>query len=258
MNKHFIPLQEDLYKQIHLLISNNTSGTFLKEKHVVLMGTAKPLFFEDFDPGKLFDGSEKSMLPRTMENMFHLVNIIPNSLPLLEGATPLYESYRTLINNLVPTTRSVTINDAQKATLYLKELVTDLDQVHMPPKIPRLSLYLQYKERYSSKALDVKRELEVQRGKLSHEEYSDWYASKGVLLESERDGLYMKWETLGDKSGVEKRLALLDLQDHVKPLNDLKAILEASKKNSVLHDNGQYMPVQFVPRNWCHLYLKKR
>ena len=223
------------------------------------METAKPLFSEDFDPGKLFDGSEKSMLPRTMENMFRLVDIIPNSLPMLQSTRPLHETYQTMVNNLAPKIRPVSTHDAQKATLYLKELVYDLDQPpHAAAQIPRLSLYLQYKDRYSSKALDVKQEMEIQRGKLSHEEYSDWYASKGVLLESERDGLYMKWETLAEKSDVEKRLALLDLQDHVKPLNDLKAILEVSKKPSVLHDDGQYMPVQFVPTNWHHLYLPKR
>ena len=224
----------------------------------MLMGTAKLQFIEDFDPGKLFDGSEKSMLPRTMENMFSLVDIIPNSLPLLQGTRPLYETYKTLVYNLTLLKRNVAASDVQNATLYLKELVFDLDQVRGAAQIPRLSLYLQYKDRYNSKALDVKREMEVQRGKLSHEEYSDWYASKGILLESERDGLYMKWETLGDKSGVEKRLALLDLQDHIKPLNDVKAILEASKKPSVLHEDGQYMPVQFSPSNWHHLHLLKR
>ena len=247
-----------MYKRIHFLISSNISETSTGHKHVILLKTAKSLFFEDFDPGKLFDGSENSMLPRTMENMFHLVNIIPNSLPLLQGTKPLYETFKAWVYNLTLINRNVAPIDIQNASLYLKELVTDFDQVHVNAHIPRLSLYLQYKERYSSKALDVKRELEVQRGKLSHEEYSDWYASKGVLLESERDGLYMKWETLGDKSGVEKRLVLLDLQDHAKPLNDLKAILEASKKPSVLHDDRQYLPVQFVPRNWHHLYLPKR
>ena len=251
-------MQEELYKRIHFLISNSISGISTGNKQVILMGTAKPLFFEDFDPGKLFDGSENSMLPRTMENMFSLVNIIPSSLPLFQSTRPLYEMYKALVYNLTLIKRNVALSDVQNAALYLKELVTDFEKVHIAAHIPRLSLYLQYKDRYSSKALDVKREMEVQRGKLSHEEYSDWYASKGVLLESERDGLYMKWETLGDKSGVEKRLALLDLQDHIKPLNDLKAILEASKKPSVLLEDSQYMPVQFEPRNWCHLYLPKR
>eukprot|EP00731_Ephydatia_muelleri_P014354 Em0008g74a len=255
--KYFIPLQEDLYKRIHLHISNSISDILTGGKHVVLMGTAKPLFFEDFELGKLFDGSEKSMLPKTMENMFRLVDIIPSSLPLMQGTRPLYEMYKALVYNLTLIKRNMAPSDVQNATLYLKELVNDLDQPRTAAQIPRLSLYLQYKDRYSSKALDVKQEMEIQRGKLSHEEYSVWYASKGVLLESERDGLYMKWETLGDKSGVEKRLALLDLQDHDKPLNDLKAILEASKKPSVLYDDGQYMPVQFVPTNWQRLYLPK-
>jgi len=87
------------------------------------MGTAKPLFIEDFDPGKLFDGSEKSLLPRTMENMFSLVDIIPNSLPLLQGTRPLYETYKTLVYTLTLLKRNVAASYVQNATLYLKELV---------------------------------------------------------------------------------------------------------------------------------------
>ena len=140
--KRFITLQQDMYKRILHLISNSISDTSTGHKHVVLMGTAKPLFIKDFEPGKWFNGSEKSMLPRTMENMFSLVDIIPNSLPLLQGTRPLYETYKTLVYDLTLLKRNVAASNVQKATLYLKELVFDLDQVRGAAQIPRLSLYL--------------------------------------------------------------------------------------------------------------------
>ena len=46
--------------------------------------------------------------------------------------------------------------------------------------------------------------------------------------------------------------------DHLKPLNNVKAIFEASKKPSVLHDDRHYLPVQLLPRNWYLLYLTNR
>ena len=256
---HLMPVQEHLYRSIHAAISKSISQVSTENKHVVLLRTAKPLFFEDFNPGKVFDGSEKSVAPKTAENMFNLVDIIPKSLPVLQETWPLYRTYQNLINKLVPIRPHASAMQVENATRYLKELVVDLDNGGRNTSIPRLSLYLQYKNSYHTKDLQVRREMEHQLNKLSHEDYSDWYASKGVLLENEKSDLYLKWETMGDKSGVEKRLELLDLQDHAKPLNDVKAILEASKKSSEqLHSDQIYLPVQFLPSNWYQLHLPKR
>ena len=253
-----MPVQEELYRSIHTAVSKSVTEVSTGHKHVVLLRTAKPLFFEDFNPGKIFDGSEKSVLPRTMENMFNLVDIIPRSLPMIEETWPLYKTYQNLINKLVPISPQVEAGDLGRATQYLKELVVDLDNKEKGTQIPRISLYLQYKNSYHTKDLDVRKEMELQRSKLSHEDYSLWYASKGVLLERDRDNLYMKWETLGDKSDVEKRLQLLDLQDRAKPLLEIKAIIQSCKQSSLLQDDEIYMPVQFVPSNWYDLFLPKR
>ena len=227
-------------------------------RHVVLLKTAKPLLFDDFNPGKLFDGSENSILPRTMENMFNMVDILPMSLPLLQGTRPLYKTYQNLLNKMMPVKNRVSARDVQDATNYLRELVVDPAGLEKANRIPRLNLYLQYKNRYNSKNLEVRREMDLQHRKLGNEDYSDWYASAGVLLESERDSIYMQWVALGDKQGVEKKLELLDLQDHTKPLNDIKAIIQASKNSSEMQDDQTYLPVQFLPDNWYQLYLPKR
>lgn len=259
LQNHFMPLQQDLYSKLHHLISNSDSDVSTGHKHVVLMKTAKPLFFEDFDPGKLFDGSEKTISPRTMENMFNLVDMVPGSLPFLQDTRPLSKTYHTLVNKLVPIRSHVAKHNIMNAIGYLKELVMDVENMSSNnSQIMRLILYNRFKLSYLGKALNVEKEIELRHSTLSPAAYSDWYSSEGVLLEGEKDGIYQMWESLGDKSGVEKMLQLLDLKDHLMPLNNVKAIFEASKKPSLLHDDKYYLPIEFLPRNWFQLYLPKR
>ena len=137
-----MPLQEDLYWKLHHLISNTVSEVSTGYKHVVLMKTARSLFYQDFDPGKLYDGDEDTISSRTMEKMFDLVDIVPKSLPLLQDVKPLSKTYHELVNKLVPIRPRVARSDIINVISYLKELVTDVDNTSSnKTQIMRLILY---------------------------------------------------------------------------------------------------------------------
>ena len=195
--------------------------------------------------------------------MFNLVDVIPEATSIvteLEEAQLLSKTYEYLIDNLEIIPQDLEGMELQQARVYLQEKVEDLGQSlteEATRLVPRLSLYLSYKNMYYLKKLEIESVMEEKKLMLPGTLYSNWYDQHFLSLQSQIDGAYLKWELYGDKIEVEKKLYKLDLRDRSEPLQEARALLIASKKRSKYREEKVYRPVQLFPGHWFDL-LKNR
>ena len=254
VSAHYAPLHLQLFNQLHASILE--SGTNDDSHIVVLLGYGKTLKYGDYYPGRFYDGGEQSIPPNIMENMFDLVNIIPNAeslVMMLTDSHHLSETYEYLVNELKvsqPETPQDTLDSARD---YLQAQVSDIGDIANEP-MPRLSLYLMYKNRYYQKKLEVENQIEYQRNRLSLiNTFSEWYDRNGQILEAEVDDAYIKWEMFGYKRDVEEWLDVLNLQDYSESLDEARALLFTTRMISKFKDEKVYYPVEFNPDQWFEL-----
>ena len=256
------PIEIDLYQEIETALLEHIAD--MDENGVpVLLDSGRILHFGDFDHGRLFDGSEDTVPPVVMERMFDLMDVIPDVSHLIsqpDNSASLAETYKDLINNMEVKSKAVSEDELTAATMYLQELVADLENHPETSGVlkPRLSIYLRYKLEYHVKRTNMEQVINNNKATLSGEEFSSWYTTQGKQLEYETNSIYLKWEALGYKSDVEVQLAVLDLEDHSVLLNEARAILLAASKTSLVHEDKQYFPVGLFPSRWYELYLAER
>ena len=256
---HYLPLHLELYKQLHESAIEHMDLVANGMQHVVFLTAGKILQYKDYYPGRQFDGGEDSIPPRVMEGMFSLVDVIPNAESIAakedEGHS-LSEAYGYLVNDLKVDSIEIPPDILSEARNYLQEHVVDIGDPDAVP-IPRLSLYLQYKNKYYTKRLEIDTRVDYQREKLTGSEFSKWHERNGYILQDQVKDDYIKWEMYGNKTEVEKRLSVLNLQDHSQTLEEARAILKAARKTSTLRDEQLYYPVQFDPPYWFDLLTNR-
>ena len=256
---HYLPLHLELYKQLHESATEHMDLVANGLQHVVFLAAGKILRYEDYYPGRQFDGGEDTIPPRVMEDMFSLVDVIPNAESIVakeDESRSLSETYEFLVNGLKVESAEIPEDILMEARNYLQENVIDIGDPDAT-SIPRLSLYLQYKNKYYTKRLEVDTRVDYQREKLIGSEFSKWHERYGHILQDQVKDDYIKWEMYGNKTEIEKRLSVLNLQDHSQTLEEARAILKATRKTSTLRDEQLYYPVQFDPHYWFSL-LKNR
>ena len=225
-----------------------------EEQHLALLGTARLLGYDDYYPGRDFDGSEETIPPVILENMFSLVDVIPDASSLVADIEeePLAEVYKSLVHGLQVKGDDTDPVQMQEAREYLQAVVDDAGGLNAVP-LPRLSLYLQYKSRYYLKKLEVETLIEAQRKRLFGRQFSDWYDRQAQLLQSGIEDAMMKWNVFGDKDAVEKNISKLNLEDFSEPLDEARSLLLATRKRSKTREDAFYYPVEFVPSQWFEL-----
>ena len=139
--------QADIYQRLHQTVSEHFPGVEDGDQHLMFLTSGKILSYEDFDPGYKYDGSEESVLPQTMENIFDLVDIIPNGGSIAfdpHDAQRLQKTYSELVEMLQEVPSTVTQDEQRNIRQYLQGYTQD---PATDTRIPRLSLYLLYSTR---------------------------------------------------------------------------------------------------------------
>ena len=246
----FVEKQSDVYHQLHKTVSEHFPGVQDGDQHLMFLTSGKILSYEDFDPGYKYDGSEESVLPQTMENIFDLVDIVPNGGSIAFNsydAERLQETYSELIEMLQVAPSNLTLS--HEIRQYLQETVEDLGS-DPAESLPRLSLYLKYKNSYYMTVFEVEDLIESQRQSLHSWEFTQWYERNIERLNMKKYNEYMKWKMFADKEEVEEKLSLLKLEDHLQEVNNAHALLLASKRKSRFKDEKRYYLVKLYPDTW--------
>ena len=190
------------------------------------------------------------MLPQTMENMFDLVDIIPDggSIVFNPHRSPrLQQTYSQLVEMLQVAPSSLSPEQQTSVRRYFQETIHDPSNGQT---LPRLSLYLLYKNNYHKTKMEVEDLIESKRRGLLGWEFTQWYERNIHTLQMKMNDAYMKWEMYADKADVENRLDTLNLEDHSQEIRIAQALLLASQRMSRFKDEKQYYLVKLYPDTW--------
>ena len=190
------------------------------------------------------------MLPQTMENMFDLVDIIPDGGSIVFNpyrALRLQETYSHLVELLQAAPSQLAPEEQIKTRQYFQENIQDPGSRET---LPRLSLYLLYKNTYYMIKMEVDDLIEAKRRGLLGWEFTQWYERNIHTLQAKVNDAYMKWELYADKTEVEQRLDMLNLEDRTQEINTAKVVLLATQRTSRFKDEKMYYLVKFYPDYW--------
>ena len=240
----------DIYNQLHKSVSEHFPRVRNAEQHLTFLTMGKMLGYEDFDPGYLYDESEESVLPQTMENMFDLVDVIPDggSIVFNPHRSPrLQQTYSQLVEMLQVVPSSISHGEQIKIQHYFQEPIQDPNS---RKTLPRLSLYLLYKNTYYKTKMEVEDLIESKRRGLLGWEFTQWYERNIHTLQMKISDAYTKWEMYANKAEVEEKLENLNLEDHFQMINEARSFMLASQRTSRFKDEKQYYLVKLYPDTW--------
>ena len=210
------------------------------------------LTYNDFDPGYLYDESEESVLPQTMENMFDLVDIIPDggSIVFNPHRSPrLQQTYSQLVDMLQVAPSSLSQTEQQQIRAYLQETVADMGS-SSNVTMPRLSLYHLYKNTYYTTVFEVDSLIESQRQSLFDWEFTQWYEKNLNIFNNRKQEALTRWKIFANKEEVEEKLNSLKLTDHSQEIYDAQVLLVTNRRKSRFKDEKIYYLVKFHPDTW--------
>ena len=208
------------------------------------------LAYDDYDPGYLYDESEESVLPQSMENMFDLVDIIPDGGSIVfnpHRAPRLQTTYSQLLEMLQVAPSSLSPEQQISTRRYFQEGIRDPSSGQT---LPRLSLYLLYKNTYYRTKMEVDDLIESKRRRLLGWEFTQWYERNIHTLQMKINDAYMKWDMYADKTDVEEKLDTLNLEDHSQEISTAQALMLANQRMSRFKDEKQYYLVKLYPDTW--------
>jgi hypothetical protein len=247
----------DIYNLLHRTVTEQFPRVKDGVQHLTFFTSGKELSYEDFDPGYLYDESEESVLPQTMENMFDLVDVIPNGGSIVFNpyeAPRLQETYSELVGVLQTARSSLSPEEQSRTRQFFQQNIEDPGTRTV---LPRLSLYLLYKNAYYMTKMKVDDLVDEKRRGLLGWEFTQWYERNIHRLQMDVNDAYMKWEMYAGKTEVEEKLDSLNLEDHSVEVNIARALLLASHRMSRFKDEKEYYLVRLYPDTW-YMELKNR
>ena len=245
----------ELYHQLHIRITENIAPLANGQQYLALFTLGQILRLNNYSPGRYFDGSDRTIRPSVMERMFNLVDVIPEAASIvssIHNGHPLAKTYESLLEQLQVSYDDVDPLTLMEARNFLQEKVEDLGG-EMPGLVPRLMLYLHYKKQYYHVKLEVETAKDKQQKRLSSRSYITWLQRNTFTLDGKVNDSYTKWEILGNRTEVERRLTKLNLQDRSEPLENARALLEATRRKNKHQQEQSFYPVKFIPENWYKL-----
>ena len=255
----FVRKQSEVYHQLHRTLTEHFPGVQDGNEYLTFLTTGKVLSYDDFNPGYLYDESEESVLPQTMENMFDLVDVIPDGGSIVFNpyrAPRLQNTYSELVEMLQVAPSSLNVTEQQEIRTYLLQTVNDLGSLSSIP-MPRLSLYLLYKNFYYMTVLEIDDTIESQRQKRFDWEFPQWYERNMKILDNKKEEALTRWKMFADKDEVEERLDALELTDYSQDINTARAVLLTNRRESRFKDEKVYYLVKLYPDTWYRV-LKNR
>ena len=255
MAGYFHPQHIHLYHQLQTNIVENVAPLASGHQHLALFTIGQVLHVDSYTPGRYFDGSVRTIRPRAMENMFNLIDIIPEATSIVSNVhhgRSLAKTYESLVEQLQISYDDMDPVSLTEARNFLQEKVEDLGG-ELTGLQPRLMLYLHYKKQYHHLKLEVEISKEKQQKRLSSRSYITWLERNAFTLDGLVNDSYTKWEVFGSRTEVEKRLTKLNLQDRSEPLENARALLEATRRRSKYRQEHSFYPVKFIPENWYKL-----
>ena len=248
----FVQKQSELYSQLHQTLMEQFPGVRDGEQHLNFLTTGRVLPYQDYDPGYLYDDSEESVLPQTMENMFDLVDIIPDGGSIVFDpyrALRLQETYSHLVELLQAAPSSLKQAEQQEVRAYLLETVTDMGS-NSNTSMPRLTLYHLYKNSYYQTVFEVDELIESQRKILFDWQFTEWYEQNLNILNNRKREALTRWKVFANKEEVEEKLDSLKLTDHSQEIYSAEVLLMTNRRASRFKDQKIYYLVKFYPDTW--------
>ena len=218
----------------------------------MFFSSGRVLSYEEFDPGYQYDDSEESILPQTMENMFDLVDVIPNGGSIVfnpNRAQRLQETYSELVNMLHVAPSSLKQTEQQEIRDYLLETVADIGS-STNDSMPRLSRYLLYKNAYYATVFEVDDLIESQQEKLFDWQFTQWLQRNLNVLVGRKQEALTKWKLFAEKDEVEEKLSLLELSDYSQDIYDAHVLIVINRRESRFKDENIFYLVKFYPDTW--------
>lgn len=263
LTQHIRPIHTALYANMYSTIADKFEELVSGNKHLSLLASGRILEYRDYNPGRHFDGGVDTIPQDIMENVFKLTDIIPDGSSIvtdLNEAHSLSETYEYLVRQLRVLSLNIGSDEMQEARNYLQEKVEDLGNTDENKTRPRLSLYIEYKNKYYEKKLNAEDQIESQKLLLSGYMFSEWYDRHSSLLNGQVEDAYVEWVMYGYKAEVEKWLKFLQLQDtgsfsidYSEALEEAKALLIATKERSKFREDSLFRPVKLLPDYWFQI-----
>lgn len=268
LNHHLRPIHINLYEQLYSSVADDTEDLGSGAQSLSLLASGRLLDYDNYNPGRSFDGGVDSIPQKVMERFFKLTDVIPDTTSLVtdfHDDTSLSETYEYLISHMLVTPFDVRPNDLEDARIFLQEKVEDLGSEEESDRlIPRLSVYLKYKNIYYRKKLDIENLIDSKKRILTGFHYTEWYERHASVLNTEVDDAFLEWDLYGNKVEVEKWLKVLRLQgeetsqlDDSELLDEARALLVATKTRSRYKGDVVYRPIQILHTHWFRA-LKNR
>ena len=217
----------------------------------------------DYDPGELYiaaqanpnDGQpEVNIPPYIMENMFQLVDPLPNTNPLKGGVSggSLADTYRDIIYNMdvkkFDDVAESVLQKYQTAMEILQGSRRDPESA-TPHNVTLLDLYTRYKGRYYQKKQEVEEIIEQKKKSLPSIEYEKWFTRNYRNLQAQEESEYTRWILYGEKEVVDTYKIHLDVAPEGAELETAREVLRSSGI-SALDRSGTIYPVSYTPSNW--------
>lgn len=232
----------------------------------ILLQPGQVLNYYDYCPYDRLEKDEMDTIPLPElppdENTFMLTDTIPSVNPLGGGLTGkrLSTIYRNILYTLdtsVPGPTPVTTDGYQGAMEYLQTEVTD-PKDRESHKLPRFELYHRYESKYYDAVSSMKRMINGNKTLMNGKpgDYETWYHENYGSLLARTSGSYSQWLISGQKSQVEDKVAVVDIQSARKEVEDARRVLQNQEMPSM--DGGSvYYPVHLTPSNWYEYLLAR-
>ena len=262
-------IQKELYRSLYRVIGDNAILSSEKSMaNVELLDLGIPLSYKDFDPGKpslasLF--SQPGALP---------ISVVENGLPLVDKVYPtgtyrfkllantsaetkdyqfdsVSSTYDYILSHMMLLPRNFSNEEVLRAKYYLQELVPNPERVlRNESKLPRYLLYDYYRSNYLNEKDTKNDAIDTNRTRLTQLRFEVWGQKKLSRFESDTESAYVKWQTFGYKSEVEKQLQYFDVDTHEDKLMSARALFKSMGRPSEKESHTTVYPFTFEPANW--------
>lgn len=248
-----------LYQHLYTTIAESKPQITEGHQHLVLLSAGKYLHYEDFcsNPRRRAYNVPKLV----MQNMFDIVDIIPNAQYLVDNSRvhrPLTNTYYDILDFLKEALGDENLHRLENSSNYLRHKIPDPEAPENNGTVERIGLYYHYKNQFAAAKTIVHSEVEWRRKIMPAEEFSYWYDYNKLALDHIIEEAQYKLEVVGGRKEMEQWISRTKTRREYRDLLHARVLLLAYQHSSFRDPLGEMMyPVRFIPEDWTK-YLYNR
>jgi hypothetical protein len=263
-------LQKELYRSLYRVLRDNAICTREQTiSNLELLDRGVPLSYADFNPGKPSQLAAAFSQPGALP-----ISVVENGLSLVDEVYPTgsyrfrlltntsarakdyqFDSFSSMydyiLTHMMLLPRNFSNEEVIRAKYYLQELVPNPERVlRNESQLPRFMLYDYYRSNYLKEKGEKDDAIDSNRIHLTQLNFELWGQKKLSRYESNTEAAYVKWQTFGYKSEVEKQLQYFDVDTHEDKLMGVRALLKSMGRPSERETHKTIYPFTLEPKNW--------